>query len=119
MELLLDQGLPRSAPTLLSQLGIVSIHIAEIGLSDAEDAVLLSKGYILVTLDADFHALLALSGSSSPSVIRIEGLRALPISLLLQSVIGQCQKELLQGAMVTVQPNRIRIHLLPILREEA
>jgi predicted nuclease of predicted toxin-antitoxin system len=37
MKLLLDQGLPRSAATLLSEAGIDTIHVAEIGLSAADD----------------------------------------------------------------------------------
>nr|WP_258003931.1 DUF5615 family PIN-like protein [Fischerella thermalis] len=37
MKLLLDQGLPRSAATLLSEAGIDAVHVAEIGLSAADD----------------------------------------------------------------------------------
>ncbi|NMG21261.1 hypothetical protein DP116_18115 [Brasilonema bromeliae SPC951] len=40
MKLLLDQGLPRSAGVLLCNVGIETIHVSEIGLSVAEDAVI-------------------------------------------------------------------------------
>ena|ERR1700739_282370 len=82
MKLLLDQGLPRSIVLHLRSERIEAIHVGEIGLSSASDAKILDFGLhdhsILVTLDADFHALLALSGAHQPSVIRIriEGLRA-------------------------------------------
>jgi predicted nuclease of predicted toxin-antitoxin system len=82
MKLLLDQGLPRSAVTLLIEAGIDTIHVAEIGLSAANDTDILQKARdderVVVTFDADFHALLALSVATSPSVIRIriERLRA-------------------------------------------
>ncbi len=82
MKLILDQGLPRSTARLLRETGIDTVHVSEIGHSTSEDAVVLQLGReedrIVVTLDADFHALLALSGVTSPSVIRIriEGLRA-------------------------------------------
>jgi predicted nuclease of predicted toxin-antitoxin system len=81
MKLLLDQGLPRTAGKALRDVGIDAVHVGEIGYSTADDAAILQRGRdegrIVVTLDADFHALLALSGATSPSVIRIriEGLR--------------------------------------------
>jgi len=37
MKLLLDQGLPRSAAALLRETGIDTLHVAEIGMSQAED----------------------------------------------------------------------------------
>ena len=122
IKLLLDQGLPRSASRLLSQAGIDTIHVAEIGFSTAEDREILAKakedGRVVVTLDADFHALLALSGATSPSVIRvrIERLKAEAISNLLLSIVPKCEEELAKGAVVTVETHRIRLRLLPLLK---
>lgn len=82
MKLLLDQGLPLSAAALLRETGIDSIHVGEIGMSEAEDADIIQRardeGRIVATLDADFHTLLALNVAIAPSVIRIriERLRA-------------------------------------------
>ncbi len=82
MKLLLDQGLPRSTAHLLSVAGVDTAHVGEIGMSTAEDSAILAQGQaenrVVVTLDADFHTLLALSGAVSPSVIRLrlEGLKA-------------------------------------------
>lgn len=74
MKLLLDQGLPRSAAKLLREAGIDTVHVGEIGYSTADDAAILQRGRdeerIVITLDADFHALLALSRAATPSVIR-------------------------------------------------
>jgi predicted nuclease of predicted toxin-antitoxin system len=108
MRLLLDQGTPRSVAALLRQTGFDAIHTAEIGMAAASDADILERasaeGRMIVTLDADFHALLALSGASKPSIIRIrlEGLRAEQFSLLLQNVMGKCRQDLENGAMVSV-----------------
>jgi predicted nuclease of predicted toxin-antitoxin system len=121
MRLLLDQGLPRSASSLLSQQRIDAIHVSEIGMSTAEDTEILKKAQeekrIVITLDADFHSLLALNNFSAPSVIRIriERLRALALTELILDVIYQCQDELEQGAAVTVESNRIRIRRLPLI----
>jgi predicted nuclease of predicted toxin-antitoxin system len=121
MQLLLDQGLPSSAASLLREAGIDAIHTAEINLSTAEDTEILQKALeeelIVVTLDADFHALLALAEATSPSVIRIriQRLRAQALTDLLIRVIGECEEDLLQGAVVTVETSRIRVRRLPLL----
>jgi predicted nuclease of predicted toxin-antitoxin system len=96
MKLLLDQGLPRAAAVILRLAGIDAVHVGELGHSEAEDPVLLQLGRdnerVIVTLDADFHTLLALSSAVGPSVIRvrIEGLRSDGLAKLLQEVLSQC-----------------------------
>jgi predicted nuclease of predicted toxin-antitoxin system len=120
MRLLLDQGTPRSTAALLRTAGFDAVHTAEIGLAEAEDEEILRKAAsedrVVVTLDADFHTLLALSQASKPSVvrIRIEGLRAKKLSQLLERVIMQCLSDLENGAMISVQENRIRVRRLPV-----
>ncbi|MFA6472096.1 MAG: DUF5615 family PIN-like protein [Candidatus Latescibacterota bacterium] len=122
MKLLLDQGLPRSAAALLRETGIDTVHVGEIGYSTASDSAVLQKardeGRIVVTLDADFHTLLALSGTTSPSVIRIrmEGLRGKEAAGLIRAVLMQCGDDLNHGALVTVQPQRTRIRRLPLVQ---
>ena len=121
MKLLLDQGLPRSAASLLRDMGIDTIHTAEIGLATAQDEAIIDNARkdnrAVVTLDSDFHALLALSRASSPSVIRIriEGLRALALVDLLRLVIDKWETELDAGCIMTVEPRNIRIRKLPVL----
>jgi predicted nuclease of predicted toxin-antitoxin system len=120
MKLLLDQGLPRTAAVLLRQANIDTIHVGDIGYASADDAVILQLcrdgGRVVVTLDADFHALLALSGATSPSVIRIrmEGLRGEGLAELIENVLSRCGADLEQGAAVTVRGSRIRIRHLPL-----
>ncbi|WP_374686701.1 DUF5615 family PIN-like protein [Promineifilum sp.] len=122
MKLLLDQGLPRSAASLLRAAEIDAVHTGEIGLATADDAILLElarrEGRVVVTLDADFHAILALSGATAPSVvrIRIEGLRAEPLARLIQVLLTERKVELERGALLTVQPRRVRIRYLPLVR---
>ncbi|HKO05676.1 MAG TPA: DUF5615 family PIN-like protein [Candidatus Acidoferrales bacterium] len=121
MKLLLDQGLPRSTLPHLLIIGIESAHVGDMGLASAPDARILElssqQDCVLVTLDADFHAQLALSGASRPSVIRIriEGLRAEDLAGLLGKVLEVCADDLRQGAMVSVTETGIRIRRLPLL----
>lgn len=90
------------------------------GLATAKDSKILDfgrqEGLVVVTLDADFHALLALAGLSGPSVIRIriEGLRGENLARLLVSVLQVCSDDLLKGAMVSVTENGVRIRRLPV-----
>ena len=120
MKLLLDQGLPRSTARLLRETGIDTVHVSEIGHSTSDDAVILDRGReegrTVVTLDADFHALLAISGATSPSVIRIriEGLKGKTATNLIRTVLMQCEGDLKQGAVATVERGRIRIRRLPL-----
>ena len=121
MRLLLDQGLPRSAAKFLREAGVDTVHVGEIGYAAADDATILQRARddmrAVVTLDADFHALLALSHATGPSVIRIriEGLYGEQAADLIQTVLERCSEDLERGAMVTVQLNRIRIRRLPVL----
>ena len=120
--LLLDQGLPRSAASLLTQAGWDVIHVSEIGMSRADDVDIVrrarAQARICVTLDADFHSLLATSGEHSPSVIRIrkEGLDATALAALLQGIWAGIEDALNGGAMVTVTERSVRVRPLPVVR---
>ena len=120
MRLLLDQGTPRTAAALLRAAWFDAVHTAEAGLATAEDREILQRAVennsVVVTLDADFHALLARSQAVVPSVIRIriEGLRAEEFSQLVQQVISQSSADLEEGAMVSVREYEIRIRRLPV-----
>lgn len=122
IKVLLDQGLPRTAASLLRGIGWNVQHVSERGMSHAEDAAILEvarqEQRIVVTLDADFHALLAVSGAKRPSVLRIrmEGLKADRLASLIEQAFSVAGNDLTQGAMVTVLDGRIRIKRLPIIK---
>lgn len=120
MRLLLDQGLPRTAAKLLRDAGIDTLHVGEIEMAAAKDIEILeyakNEQRIVVTLDSDFHTLLAKDNAAIPSVIRvrIEGLKAQAFTLLIQHVLSQCSEALSEsGCAVTVQDQKIRIRRLP------
>ena len=121
MKLLLDQGLPRSTAELLRQSGLDAVHTGECGLSvESDDAILAegrAQGRTVVTLDSDFHTILALEEASSPSVIRVrwEGLKGPEMAKLISQVLGLCPDELDAGAAVSVKPNGIRVRRLPMI----
>jgi predicted nuclease of predicted toxin-antitoxin system len=64
--LLLDQGLPADAAGLFRELGYDCRHVSELGLQKASDEQILvlaaEQRRVVITLDSDFHALLAVRG---------------------------------------------------------
>ena len=70
---LLDQGLAPYAAQILCERGFDAVHVSDIGLDRAEDALILERARqdarVCITMDHDFHAHLALAGQSGPSVL--------------------------------------------------
>jgi len=118
----LDQGVARDAARELRDLGYECVHVGDVGLATATDEDILgfalSKNGIVVTLVADFHAILAVSGAVGPSVIRIriQGLRTSGIVECVRFVFRQFEIELRTGALVTVKARKTTCHKLPIGR---
>jgi predicted nuclease of predicted toxin-antitoxin system len=79
-------------------------------------AFALASSAVVVTLDADFHAMLAVSGSSGPSVIRLrlQGLGASDAVQIVQGVMSGFHEDLLRGSVVTVKAHKTTCHRLPI-----
>jgi predicted nuclease of predicted toxin-antitoxin system len=75
----------------------------------------LGKNGVVVTLDADFHAILAVSGAVGPSVIRIriQGLRAMEIVERLLLAATRFGSELEVGSLVTVKARKTTCHRAP------
>ena len=120
MKLRLDQGLPRTAAAMLHEGGLDAIHTGECGMARASDAEILDRADkedgVVVTLDADFHALLALSEAAHPSVIRarIEGLRAAAMRDLLLLLLRDFGDDLEKGCVLSVTQTNVRMRALPI-----
>lgn len=121
MKFLLDQGLPRSTVLHLQALGLEAEHVGSLGLATASDDAILAegraRGAIVVTLDADFHAILARSGAAQPSVIRIriQGLKGDAVARVIGRVVKAVETDLLTGAAVTVTEHRLALRRLPFL----
>jgi predicted nuclease of predicted toxin-antitoxin system len=75
-----------------------------------------STNAVVVTLDADFHAIMATSGERFPSVVRLrlESVRSMALALIVAEVVSKLANELESGALVTVDARTIRFRLLPI-----
>ena len=121
MKFLLDQGVPRSAATELLNRGFDAVHVGAIGMATATDEKILEEARdrdsAVVTLDSDFHALLAAAHATTPSTIRIriEGLKGNDVANLIEQVVGAVKSELETGAAVSITRAGIRVRLLPLV----
>ena len=90
-------------------------------MQSADDLVIFDlaagENRVLVSEDADFGSLLALQEAASPSFILFPGLpdrsAATLLSMLLAN-LASVETDLEAGAVVVVEPNRIRVRQLPM-----
>lgn len=104
---------------LLEKAGHNSTHWSSVGDVRASDSAIMewarTQGYIVFTHDLDYGALLYATGASAPSVIQIRAEDTRPefIGEIVVSGIAQAERELLNGALVTIDPRKMRITSLP------
>ena len=121
MKAILDQGVPYSTARELNQAGWDVIHTVDRHMERATDRQIIayarSEERVCITLDADFHSIIALNDEVSPSVIRIrqEGLKGPDLAGLLLRVASDVSEQLYAGALITVTDKSIRVRRLPVL----
>ncbi len=122
MKFLLDQGLPLLTAELLSKQGLDAVHVSEIGWARAEDNKIIelaqTDNRIIVTLDADYHATIALTSAPSPSVIwiRVVNLRASEYVEIIMPILNEYKEMLINGVLITIRSDRkVKTRLLPII----
>lgn len=121
MRFLIDNAISPLVSRALLDAGHDSVHARDLGIqADPDDRVFaraVAESRILVSADTDFAALLAVRASKEPSVILFrhgaEHRPALQVQILLAN-LDALAEDLTNGALVTIEPSRIRIRRLPI-----
>ena len=121
MRFLVDNALSPEVALGLAGADHDAVHVRDLGLANAADHVIFDHAAqddrIVVSADTDFGTLLALSQSSKPSVVLFRGAtRRRPtdqVRLLLAN-LPRVESDLLAGAIVIIEPARIRIRSFPI-----
>lgn len=110
--LFLDSCIWGGAAPVLSDLGHDVIWSGSWTKDPGDIAILAtahSERRILVTLDKDFGELAILKGFPHSGIIRLTGFRAAQMATAIHHVAITYEQELIAGAIVTVDPERIRI----------
>lgn len=106
--------------TYLAGMGLEAEHWSQVGPIAASDETIMayasSHGYIVLTHDLDFSAILAATHGVRPSVVqlRADNLDPNAIGLQVVSALRNTAAELERGALLSVDPVRTRIRLLPL-----
>jgi predicted nuclease of predicted toxin-antitoxin system len=120
MKLLLDMNLSPLWLAALRDAGFEVAHWVAIGsANDADEKIMLfaqQHGCIICTQDLDFGLMLAFTGHGKPSVLQIRARDLLPVHIGPQVIqaLRQLQRELEAGALVTVDPKKTRVRVLPL-----
>ena len=123
MKLLVDMNLsPRWATDFAS--AITAVHWSTVGAGDASDTEVMAyakeHGFVVLTNDLDYPAILAASGADGPSVVLIRSGNLDP-SVIGRDVLGaliETMDALQQGAVVTIALGYpTRVHTLPLRKE--
>lgn len=124
MKLLVDMNLSPRWASLLVDAGIEAAHWSTLGAKNAPDSEIMAyasaNDYVVLTHDLDFSAILAATHGEKPSVVQIRAEDVSPdvIGKQVIAALRQMESDLEEGALLTVDPNRTRLRLLPLRPKE-
>ena len=120
MKILIDMNLSPRWATVLTNAGFEAAHWSTLGAANAPDVEIASfarlNDYVVLTHDLDFGAILAATQGDKPSVVQIrsEDLSPEVIGKSVINALRQMTAELDDGALLTIDPSRTRLRLLPL-----
>ena len=124
MKIIIDVNLAFRWAKALSDRGVEAVHWSSIGATDAQDVEIMTyarqNDYSVFTNDLDFGAILASTRASGPSVIQIRADDTRP-EMHIDKVAEMFLKYsavIEQGTLITFEPNKIRLHILPFAPPE-
>lgn len=123
MKLLIDMNLSPRWVSELTGAGLEVEHWSKLGPCDASDEAIMEYAraheYVVLTHDLDFSAILAATHGNKPSVVQIRADNVSPeaIGRQVAQALRQMGLELERGALLTIDPKRTRLRVLPLRGE--
>lgn len=120
MKLLIDMNLSPRSVGVLADAGIESLHWSALGAHHATNSQIMARArandYVVLTHDLDFSAILAATQGEKPSVVYIRAGDVSPdvIGKQVIAALRQMASDLDDGALLTVEPSRTRLRVLPL-----
>lgn len=120
MKLLLDMNLAPRWAQYLQSMGLEAVHWSQLGRPDATDQEIMAHaaefGFIVLTHDLDFSAILAATKGKKPSVVqlRAQDISSETIGLQVVAALKHSADALESGALLTIDMGRTRLRLLPL-----
>ena len=121
MKIIIDMNLSPTWVSYLEKHGIEAKHWSQVGKANNPDSVILAWAKqhqcIVFTNDLDFGAILALSNGKTPSVFQLRTQDLLPHSIgkIVIENLERFQLELSQGALISLELDRAKVRILPII----
>lgn len=122
MRLLVDMNLSPRWVDLLAAAGIEAAHWSSLGAANAPDPLIMAYArahdFVVLTHDLDFGGILAATHGEKPSVVQIRAEDVSPdvIGGQVIDALRQMAAELEEGALLTIDPSRTRLRILPLQR---
>ena len=123
MKIVIDMNLSPTWRATLEAGGHIAAHWSAIGDPRASDREIMNwaraNGHLVFTHDLDFSAILASTNAAGPSVIQMRSQEVLPQSMgqTILDALHQFASDLEQGAIITIEDDRLRVRILPLSRK--
>ena len=120
MRFVIDMNLSPAWVATFASAGIEASHWSTIGPVNAADTEIMAwacrNDCTVFTHDLDFATLLRLTSALKPSVVQIraEDVRPATMGTLVCAAVLQTKDDLQRGALLTIDPRKNRIALLPL-----
>lgn len=120
MKILLDMNLSPRFCQVLHEYGWEAVHWSAVGDPKTPDVVIMEyarkNGYIVLTHDLDFSAMLAATQASAPSVIQVRMQDVLSDRYIgaVVKAVRQFEEMLSKGALVVIDGRASRARILPL-----
>jgi predicted nuclease of predicted toxin-antitoxin system len=120
MKILVDMNLSPRWTAVLTRAGFETKHWSTLGPAGASDTEIMAFAktncYVVLTHDLDFSAILAATHGEKPSVVQIRAADVSPdvTGKVIVDALRQMAAELAAGALLTIDPDRVRLRLLPL-----